>query len=804
MLTLRIWVGVVLAAAAAARADRDYAFFLERVIDLDHLPVLEEGVRCAQFSSYNRASRYDEATGKYVNWEANADSGKYLRIDSETGEAVMAEMQGPGCIWRIWSANPQGRIRFYLDGAPKPTFECDFNELFSGRVEGFPRPLVWQRRIVLGGDNPASDSYVPIPYARSCKVTADRPHNQYYHIGYTTYPKGTGIETFSLDRDAREQAAMQRVCKALSNCGEDPQLGRDVQVEEDSVTVYPGETVDLEIPGPAIIRQCMAKVASEERWARRKIRLQVYWDDEERPSVDAPIGDFFGDAWEEARYRSLPLGITDDLNYCYWRMPFEKSARFVVTNSGNRPAGLRYRIAYESGPIPARAARFHAKWRRDRHSTEFDYPVLVCEGRGKFVGMVLFPDNIVGGWWGEGDEKVYVDGEKFPSTFGTGSEDYFGDAWGILFFTNALHGSPTPGGWNTRRRQSCYRWHIADSIPFEKSFRFTIENYSALGRGEIRNDYSSMAYWYQVPGGSDFFAPTTVEDRIPQGPIQPGAIDAEGLVEAGSLPDGASIVSDEELPEALCRGKGLRIRGPAGTTVPIRLPAPDEGRFAVQVVTAEGLKRSEFELVQDGRPVGEHVRLRKGPNPISVRLTGKPVEGDRCEVILDYFLLRPYRKFVTDWQILGPFDNTDDKGVGRAFGPETDGFLPGKTYEGKRGPVTWRKIRVPEGRIASDQKYFEDNQHIILYAYCEIFSPGDRSVQAFLGSDDGVDVRVNGTLVHQAHGHRAYVEDQDRFMIPLRKGRNAILIKLDQAGGAWSLAFRVNDPDEELRYEVPQ
>lgn len=140
---------------AAAQKTYTYGVLLRKLVDLDGLPYLVEGEECDQFSSYDRRSRYDEATGKYLDWDANGDSGNYIRFDADTGEDVMAEMKGPGFINRIWSANPQGRIRFYLDG--QGPIELDFNEMFSGNIEPFRRPLVWQRRVVLGGDNPASD-----------------------------------------------------------------------------------------------------------------------------------------------------------------------------------------------------------------------------------------------------------------------------------------------------------------------------------------------------------------------------------------------------------------------------------------------------------------------------------------------------------------------------------------------------------------------------------------------------------------------------------------------------------------------
>lgn len=804
LVAVTAWSVSFAGAQATDGALKDYTWFLNKLIDLDHLVVLEHGQTCKQFSSYDRASRYDEASDQYVKWDANGDAGHYLRIDPATGEGVMAEMEGPGCIWRIWSANPQGRIRFYFDGAEKPQLEHEFSALFTGKVTGFPKPLVWQRRTDVGGDNPASNCYVPIPYAKSCRVTADKPVNQYYHIGYTTFPKEWRVKTFSLEHTPAEEIVFQRVCKALANCGVDPQPVQNALTIEKNTTLVPGQPIPVaDLKGPGTVRQFLTKLTSEERWARRKVLLQIFFDGDAAPAVEAPIGDFFGDAWDEASYKSLPLGITDDLNYCYWRMPFAQSARFVVTNQGRRPAQLRTRIVYQQGGPPAGAARFHAKWRRDPVSKDFDYPFLECAGPGRFVGAALFIDNIAGGWWGEGDEKVWVDGEKFPSTFGTGSEDYFGDAWGIRHFANAFHGCPTPGEFGQRRRQSCYRWHVADSIPFDNSFKMTIENYAAITKPPIPNDYSSMAYWYQAAGGSDFFTSTPVESRIPQGPRHAKGIDAENMIAADKPPVGAEIVTDDDLPEQMSFGKGLKISGQAGTTVPITIPAPDDGRFSIEARLARGVKASDFEILQDGKPIGEWVRLVKGPNTLSVRLSGKPVEGDRCCVILDFFILEPYRNFVRNWYLMGPFPNPSKMGTDQTYPPETEPFKADQSFSGKRGPVGWRKIRVPSGLMVSDDKYFEDGESFVFYVYTEVISPDDRQATVYAGSDDGIKVWINGDLVHTCKADRALQPDQDRFDIRLRKGRNTVLIKLIQNQGQWGLSFRIDDPADELQYVVP-
>ncbi len=784
-----------------AAQPEDLAFFLRRLVDLDRLPIIEQGVRTRQFSSYDRSSRYDETTGEYVNWDANGDAGHYLRTEPN-GEAVMAEMDGPGCIWRIWSANPQGMIRFYFDGAAAPSLELDFNELFSGQVTPFVRPLVWQRRVVLGGNNPASNSYLPIPFATSCRITADKAHNQYYHIGYSIFPKTRNVVTFPRELSAEQVKALDRVVALLSKAGADPQPAPDLSVAQGVATIEPGDTAILaELTGPAVVHQFEAKLATSQRWGRRTSLLEIFWDGAERLAVQAPVADFFGDAWAESPYESLPMGITEKMDYSYFRMPFAESALIRVTNHGRKTVGISYRIAYRPGPIPPHAGRFHARWRRDRTSADFDYPILQCEGAGRFVGLVLFPHNIVGGWWGEGDEKVYVDGEKFPSTFGTGSEDYFGDAWGIRHFVNPFHGCPSL---EEAPHQSCYRWHIADSIPFAASLKLTIENYTALRTEPVRNDYSSMAYWYQLPGGSDFFQDVPPSSLVPQGRVILGAVEAEESVDASALAAGVSVITDDDLPVELSGGKALKLAGPAGLTVPLTIQAPEDGPYAIETIFARDRPASKLALVKDGQPIGEKIQLAGGPNRFDLSLSGQPVAGDQCEAIVDCFLLHPYKNFVRRWYLAGTFDNKNGEGFDRVYGPETEPFDPKQTFRGMGGDVVWRRVEVPSGAVTKDGNFFATNDDIVVYAYCEIDAPEAMAATAYAGSDDGIKVWINGELVHRNPPRRPLVPDQDRFAVNLRQGRNTILLKVDQGGGPWGFAFRIADPDEKLRVILPE
>jgi len=799
-------LALFLAAPLHAAEVRDYTYFVDELVNLDGLPLLQDGVISAQASSYDRGSKYDAQTGEYVNWGANGDWGQYIREDEATKEGVMAELEGPGCILRMWSAAPAGVIRFYLDGDTKPTYEFDFKKLFTGEIEPFIQPLVWQRGVVLGGGNPASDCYVPIPFAKSCKVTTvllnedgtpkDIPR-YHYHIGYKLYPKDWKVETFRLPLKPAYKAALEEAARLWKNCGEDPQPVAKAREQVSTIKVKPGETAKLfDLTGPATIRQFHARVKSKDPYAGRNIVLRAFWDGAEAPSVLTPIGDFFGRAVGEKEYRSLPLGMTDEMDYCYWRMPFRTRGTLTVENQGTKETTVECRFVYTTGTVPENAAYFHAKWRREESSKTFDYPFLECAGSaGIYLGDMLAIDNLLGGWWGEGDEKIYVDGEKFPSTFGTGSEDYYGDAWGIRWFVNPYHGCPQ----NEGRKQVCYRWHISDSIPFSNSFKITIENYSAFNF-EMQNGYASVAYWYQVPGGTDFFAgelPAAV-NRMPTPKfVARGAIEAERIVADKAE---VTILDAPETRDDYSWGRAV---SPKGRTM--KLTVPIEGADAYTFSFFSGpetrVPDERVTLLYNGKPVGEKIGLTEGEHTFTLRIEDTP-EAAGEPLVLDYLSIVPYRNFITEWLVVGPFDNADDKGFDTAYLPEEKLDLAAE-YEVKDGRAKWEALSAAANGYVNFDGHFKPNEWVVAYAWAEVVSPDERDTDLLVGSDDGVKVWLNGTLVHNNHSHRGWRADQDRKRIHLKKGANILLIKVDEGVGAWGFSARVVDPEETLKYGLP-
>jgi hypothetical protein len=506
------------ASPAHAQQTLTYVDLVKRMTDLERLAVLPvAGEKCAQWSSYDRASKYDEAAGKYVNWGANGDGNGIIR--KEGNQVVMAEMEGPGCIWRIWSAKAEkGHVKIYLDGQQQPTIDLPFIEYFDGKHAPLNYPMLSYQMKDQGSQG--ENLYLPIPYQKSCKIVADPGWGAYYHFVYTTYPQGTKLPTFTGKLSPEEAAALQQVNDFFKEkLGTDPAGKRDgEETAEHSVRLAAGQTVALELKGPRAITAIKGKMQFKDRAdqvaALRRLTLKITFDGQQKPAVWCPVGDFFGTAPGVNLYKSLVTGMTEEGAYAYWYMPFSRSAVLELTNDDTveREASVEIVSAPLRRPFEG-LGHFHCKWHRDVFplppDRNPDWVMLKTEGRGRFCGVMLHVWNPRGSWWGEGDEKFFVDGEKFPSTIGTGSEDYFGYAWCNPHLFQFPYHCQTMTEQN-KGHQSVLRWHVVDNVPFEKSFEACIEKYYDNKRPTL---YACVPAWYLAPDGVDPFEPAPVAQR---------------------------------------------------------------------------------------------------------------------------------------------------------------------------------------------------------------------------------------------------------------------------------------------------
>ena len=217
-------------------------------------------------------------------------------------------------------------------------------------------------------------------------------------------------------------------------------------MNRDYIFIEPGEEKILaDIKGPGAIHHIWVTIAAEPFYGR-KIILRMFWDGEDSPSVESPIGDFFGVGHGLNRnLTSLPISCSSEgrARNCYWYMPFWRSARITATNQGSQPVGaFYYYIDYRELPeLPEDTPYFHAQYRQGRpHAPPDDYTILETTGRGNYVGTVLSAHCGYHCWFGEGNDRIFIDGESTPSLTGTGTEDYFNDGWGFRVFNHPYAG----------------------------------------------------------------------------------------------------------------------------------------------------------------------------------------------------------------------------------------------------------------------------------------------------------------------------------------------------------------------------
>jgi len=282
-----------------------------------------------------------------------------------------------------------------------------------------------------------------------------------------------------------------------------------------SVVIQAGETFELaSIEGPGAIQQVWMTPTGNWRFSI----LRIYWDDQDQPSVECPVGDFFCSAWGKyAQLSSLAVCVNPGSAFnCYWEMPFRKHCRMTVTNIADTPITLYYQVNYTLTDVPGDAAYFHAQFRRvNPLPYKHVYTILdSVKCQGHYVGTYLAWGVHNNGWWGEGEIKFYMDGDdEFPTICGTGTEDYFCGSYNFedqdkhqyQEFTTpyaGLHQVIRPDGlYRSQMRFGMYRWHIMDPVRFQQDLQVTIQ---ALGWREggpylpLQDDIASVAYWYQT------------------------------------------------------------------------------------------------------------------------------------------------------------------------------------------------------------------------------------------------------------------------------------------------------------------
>ena len=656
VLCLAVW-----AFAASARA-QERAVTLESLLGemTDYGAVArwpDPPYTCRQASSYDRRSKTPADPG---GWFANTDnmdgSGDSLRWETIAGrrECVLMDVDGPGAVVRFWTGGqpPKGKVRFYLDGAEAPAIEAPLYDLLTGK-SFVPRPLAIENA------GAAGNLYLPVPYARHCKITYDEargnpnapPPGRWYNIEYRTYPAGTKVKTFSM---ADFKALAPSVARTAQILLWPPAFG-DGKTERVELSVAPSkeEAVDLP-PGPAAII-CLSINAGATReeateQALRSTVLRIAFDGQE--TVWCPVGDFFGSGVGLNRLKSWYRTVWDcGRMECRWVMPYEKSARITIANLGKRKVQAYVGASITPWKWDARSMHFHANWRQDRGiptRPHKDWNYITITGKGVYLGDTLALFNPVKNWWGEGDEKIWVDGETFPSHFGTGSEDYYGYAWGnTTLFQGPFANQVRVDGPGNMGHTTVTRTRSLDAIPFTKSLQTDIEIWHWA---DCKVNYAAAAYWYALPGATSNRGPAPEEATapIPETPERarrrkiPGAVECETMqVVAKSA--GLAIETQDVGALQIGRwsvGKQMFVRAnQPGDFVELRIPVAEPGP---KRVTLYGTKSRDYGILRfsiDGKAVAKDYDAYSGQSmasgPIDVGVF-EPKDGQmvlRVEVV---------------------------------------------------------------------------------------------------------------------------------------------------------------------------
>jgi hypothetical protein len=389
----------------------------------------------------------------------------------------------------------------------------------------------------------------------------------------------------------------------------------DWSSNDDSKRPIPGETTVLaDLQGPGVITHIWMTIADSEYGWPRLLRLRIYYDGSDEPSVDAPVGDFFAVGnGVEGEVESLMVRDSSDgrARNCYWPMPFRKSCRVTVTNEGRRRTTmLYYHVDWQKvASLPDDTRYFHARYRQSLPAPAdgSNYTFLDVKGKGHYVGTVMSVVQAEAGWFGEGDDLFWVDGQR-PTIEGTGSEDYFNDAWGLHVNDGPFYGVTVAEGTGLGSRMTAYRWHLQDPIPFTTSLKAEIEHrgwtYTAEGAvksafGERVDLISSVAFWYQegiarglppLPYGSA---------RLPQGNALQIEVErslAEAKAEGGKASLSPELFWSKDVILFEAEGKGSKIEVP--------FDVPEDGVYEVYVEVAQASDYGVYTVLLDGKEPG--------------------------------------------------------------------------------------------------------------------------------------------------------------------------------------------------------
>jgi hypothetical protein len=562
---------------------------LRELIDYDHVARWPDPpFTCTQASSYDRASKTPADPN---GWFANGDQNQFIREEKVGGhvEKVMMDADGPGAIVRFWITcgdEKEGKIRIYFDGADKPTIVVPSFDFTNNDAIPAGKPLLTSHPGASPKGRGGNTLFLPIPYAKHCKVTWEegetkRAYSRYYQINYRTYPAGTKVETYS---PAAMEAAKDLVEEINERLAHPPSVARSARGPHEHV-VQPGSDWTVVLPGPGAVRALNFMADTTDAQALRSLVLQAKFDDEE--TIWCPVTEFFGSGIGVNDLHSWYRTVTkDNVMTCRWVMPYKESANLSLKNLGRAPVKVTLDVMTRPWKWDDRSMHFHANWRQQYPIATrpfIDWNYVSVNGQGVYVGDNLCVMQPATAWWGEGDEKVWVDDESFPSHFGTGSEDYYCYSWGDTRLFQTPFANQTRCDGPGSKGQTCLtRTRSLDAIPFTKSLKFDMEvwNWAA----NVNVCYAATTYWYGRPGATSNRGPEPKEaaralPTVPPPYHMAGAIECETMKIVAKSPNTPAEPQSGALAEGEWSNDAqLWIRGnKPGDFVELAIPAQGAG-----------------------------------------------------------------------------------------------------------------------------------------------------------------------------------------------------------------------------------
>lgn len=495
-----------------------------------------------QFSSYDRKT--DSVGGK--GWFANADYTQFPGIDSTRGrkEYIMFDAEGPGAVVRWWmtfagEGADNGIVRVYIDKNEKPVIEDNIVKVLSGQLLA-GEPLSSSVSKETEPERRGHNLYLPLPYSKHCRITYEcnaikisansRKPSVYYNICYRSYEKGARVISFSQNELESARILIMETNEKLLASGINNNK-KDNKKESKTTTISSNDsmTVSIKFNNAAISGISLKLTAFDREYALRSVVLKIEFDGNR--TVWVPAGDFFGTGYKVTTSATWNSKVDDQmLMHSYWLMPFKKNCTLTLINYGDQKVDADLSVEISDYDWNSRSMYFGASWHEYHQiftagaesaggtGKHRDINYADIKGKGVYAGDAVAVFNTVDAWWGEGDEKIFVDGESFPSSIGTGTEDYYGYAWcRPELFTHPFIAQPSGSGNFHAGLTINMRYRDLDAIPFNSSISSNIELWHWLPA--IIN-YGLVSYWYVQPPYELNIKPVPLIVKLPV-PIDP-------------------------------------------------------------------------------------------------------------------------------------------------------------------------------------------------------------------------------------------------------------------------------------------